>query len=151
MAMRDSRCHTPRRARSASSLCAGFATSRRRQPGIFRPIGSNGFNVRGGRRSEFDQQPIEAHATLSACLEAYRATKDSAWSVEAQRAFEWFLGRNDLGLPLYDSATGGCRDGLHHDRTNEKQGAESSLAFYLAHAEMTLAQNLMEAQTPIVT
>jgi len=78
-------------------------------------------------------------------------TKDSAWSVEAQRAFEWFLGRNDLGLPLYDSATGGCRDGLHHDRTNEKQGAESSLAFYLAHAEMTLAQNLMEAQTPIVT
>jgi hypothetical protein len=57
----------------------------------------------------------------------------------------------DLGLPLYDSATGGCRDGLHHDRTNQKQGAESSLAFYLAHAEMTLAQNLMEAQTPIVT
>ena len=52
---------------------------------------------------------------------------------------------------LYDSATGGCRDGLHHDRTNQKQGAESSLAFYLAHAEMTLAQNLMEAQTPIVT
>jgi hypothetical protein len=119
--------------------------------GHFRPIGSNGFNVRGGHRSQFDQQPIEAHATLSACLEAYRATKDSAWSVEAQRAFEWFLGRNDLGLPLYDSATGGCRDGLHHDRTNENQGAESSLAFYLAHAEMTLAQNLMEAQTPIVT
>ena len=119
--------------------------------GHFRPIGSNGFNVQGGHRSQFDQQPIEAHATLSACLEAYRATKDSAWSVEAQRAFEWFLGRNDLGLPLYDSATGGCRDGLHHDRTNENQGAESSLAFYLAHAEMTLAQNLMEAQTPIVT
>jgi hypothetical protein len=119
--------------------------------GHFRPIGSNGFNVRGGHRSEFDQQPIEAHATLSACLEAYRATKDSAWAVEAQRAFEWFLGRNDFGLPLYDSATGGCRDGLHHDSTNENQGAESSLAlaFYLAHAEMTLAQNLMEAQTPI--
>jgi hypothetical protein len=117
----------------------------------FPAIGSNGFNVRGGHRSEFDQQPIEALATRSACLEAYRATKDSAWSVEAQRAFEWFLGRNDLGLPLYDSATGGGRDGLHHDRTNEKQGAESSLAFYLARAEMTLAQNLMEAQTPIVT
>jgi hypothetical protein len=44
-----------------------------------------------------------------------------------------------------------CRDGLYHDRTNENQGAESSLAFYLAHAAMTLAQNLMEAQTPIVT
>src|SRR5260370_42078487 len=85
--------------------------------GHLRPIGSNGFNVRGGHRSEFDQQPIEAHATLSACLEAHRATKDSAWSVEAQRAFEWFLGRNDLGLPLYDSATGGLRDRLPHHRT----------------------------------
>ena len=53
--------------------------------GHFRPIGSNGFNVQGGHRSQFDQQPIEAHATLPACLEAYRATKDSAWSVEAQR------------------------------------------------------------------
>src|SRR5260221_1214399 len=119
--------------------------------GHFRPIGSNGFNVRGGHRSEFDQQPIQAHATLSACLEAYRATKDSAWSGEAQRAFGWFLGRNDLGLPLYDSATGGWRRGPPPQRPHEKQGAESSLAFYLAHAEMTLAQNLMEAQTLIVT
>src|SRR5258708_19310916 len=137
MAMRDSRCHTPRRARSASSLCAGFATSRRRQPGIFRPIGSNGFNVRGGRRSEFDQQPIEAHATLSACLEPYRATKDSAWSGEAQRAFRWFLGRNDLGLPLYDSATGGFRGGPPPRRTQEKKSARSSPTVYLSPTEKT--------------
>src|SRR6202043_1958144 len=99
--------------------------------GHFRPIGSNGFNVQGGHRSQFDQQPIEAHATLSACLEAYRATKDSACSVQAQPAFKRFLGRIRVGLPLYDSATGCSRHGLHHDRTNENQGVEAPLAFYL--------------------
>ena len=73
---------------------------------------------------------------VSACLEAFRATQDAAWSREAKRAFEWFLGRNDLGLPLYDATTGGCSDGLHADRINENQGAESSLAFHLSLAEM---------------
>src|SRR5258708_33523275 len=100
--------------------------------GHFRPIGSSGFNVRGGHRSQFDQQPIGAHATLSACLEAYRATKDSAWSVEAQRAFEWFLGRNDLGLPLYDSATGGCPAGLPHPLTQKKKRAPTPPARFLS-------------------
>ena len=55
---------------------------------------------------------------VSACHEAFRATQDAAWSVEAKRAFEWFLGRNDLGLPLYDFSTGGCSDGLHQDRVS---------------------------------
>ena len=78
---------------------------------------------------------------VSACLEAFRATQDAAWSREAKRAFEWFLGRNDLGLPLYDATTGGCSDGLHADRINENQGAESSLAFHLALAEMNYAEH----------
>ena len=65
----------------------------------------------------------------SACLEAYRSTGDERWRTEARRAFEWFLGRNDLNLPLYDPTTGGCRDGLHPDRPNENQGAESTLSF----------------------
>ena len=60
-----------------------------------------------------------------------------------KRAFEWFLGRNDLGLPLYDSSTGGCGDGLHHDRVNENQGAESTLAFHLSLAEMNYAEHLV--------
>jgi len=66
---------------------------------------------------------------VSACLEAYRITGDKNWHKKARRAFEWFLGRNDLNLPIYDPTTGGCRAGLHPDRTNENQGAESSLAF----------------------
>jgi hypothetical protein len=80
---------------------------------------------------------------VSACLEAYRATKDPFWSNEAKRAFEWFLGRNDLGLPLYDSNSGGCGDGLHGDRVNENQGAESTLAFHLSLAEMNFAEHLI--------
>jgi glycosyltransferase involved in cell wall biosynthesis len=111
--------------------------------GAFRPIGSNGFYRLGGDRAHFDQQPIEAQATVSACIEAYHATGDKAWVGEARRAFEWFLGRNDLGLALYDAATGGCRDGLHVDRVSQNQGAESTLAFLLAVAEMQALQNTL--------
>ena len=109
--------------------------------GHFRPIGSNGFYRRGGTRSTFDQQPIEAHAMVSACLEAYCATSDSWWYEQAQRAFDWFLGWNDLGLELHSVNTGGCRDALHVDRVNGNQGAESTLAFLLSLAEMKLMQD----------
>jgi hypothetical protein len=91
----------------------------------------------------FDQQPIEAQATVSACIEAYYATDDMVWVVEASRAFEWFLGRNDLGLALYDSSTGGCSDGLHVDRVSQNQGAESTLAFLLALTEMQALQSTL--------
>jgi len=113
----------------------------RTQQGHFRPIGSNGFYVRDGARAYFDQQPVEAQAMVSACLTASRVTGDPGWAEEAKRAFEWFLGRNDLGLPLYDSGSGGCGDGLHEDRVNENQGAESTLAFHLALAEMSAADH----------
>ncbi|MEJ0090039.1 MAG: glycosyltransferase [Limisphaerales bacterium] len=109
--------------------------------GSFRPIGSNGFFPRGKERAIFDQQPIEAQATISSCIEAYHATNDMFWVAEARRAFEWFLGRNDLGLALYDPTTGGCRDGLHMDRLSQNQGAESTLAFLLSLAEMQALQN----------
>ena len=109
--------------------------------GSFRPIGSNGIFPRGKERAMFDQQPIEAQVTISACIEAYQATDDPAWIVEARRVFEWFLGRNDLGLALYDPGTGGCRDGLHMDRLSQNEGAESTLAFLLSLAEMQALQN----------
>jgi glycosyltransferase involved in cell wall biosynthesis len=113
------------------------------EKGHFRPIGSNGFYKRHGTRANFDQQPVEAQATVSACLEAYRATSDLWWYEHAQRAFDWFIGWNDLGLELYSPETGGCRDGLHIDRVNGNQGAESTLAFLLSLAEMQLAQNIV--------
>lgn len=117
------------------------------ESGSYRPIGSNGFFPRGKERAIYDQQPIDAHATISACIEAYRATSDMSWVTEARRAFEWFLGRNDLGLALYDATTGGCRDGLHIDRLSQNQGAESTLAFLLSLAEMQALQNSLTSFT----
>ena len=108
--------------------------------GHFIPIGSNGFYQRGSERARFDQQPVEAQTMASACLEAYRSTGDERWGKEARRAFEWFLGRNDLNLPVYDPTTGGCRDGLHPDRPNENQGAESTIAFLQTLLELRLAE-----------
>lgn len=119
-----------------------WLTSMQTTPGgCFRPIGSNGFCVKDGIRADFDQQPVEAQSVVSACLEAFSATQEDMWLKEARRAFEWFLGRNDLGLPLYDPGTGGCSDGLHSDRISENQGAESTLAFHLALAEMNAAEH----------
>ncbi len=111
----------------------------------FAPIGSQGFYRQGGEKARFDQQPIEAAGAVSAYLEAYRITGDSRWRREAWSAFNWFLGDNDLQLPLYDSITGGCRDGLHPDRANENQGAESTLSFLMALLEML---SLQESERP---
>ncbi|MEJ2495095.1 MAG: glycosyltransferase family 4 protein [Ignavibacteriaceae bacterium] len=108
--------------------------------GHFVPIGSKGFYPKGGERTRFDQQPVEAQAMVSACLEAYRITGDKLWEKESRCAFEWFLGYNDLNLPIYDPTTGGCRDGLHPDRANENQGAESTLAFLQSLLELRLAK-----------
>jgi hypothetical protein len=120
--------------------------------GHFRPIGSNGFYRRGSSRANFDQQPVEAQSTVSACLEAYRATADFWWYEHAQRAFDWFIGWNDLGVELYTPATGGCCDGLHVDRVNQNQGAESTLAFLMSLAEMRLEQNILSSfQLPLAT
>lgn len=100
--------------------------------GHFVPIGCKGWYRRGSERARFDQQPLEASAHVEACLAAFRLTLDKRWLASARRAFEWFLGRNDLNLPLCDYVTGACFDGLHHDRLNENQGAESVLSWLLA-------------------
>jgi hypothetical protein len=117
----------------------------------FTPIGSNGFYERAGRMAAFDQQPVEAAAMVSACLTAARITDDAGWSREARRAFHWFLGHNQLGQSLYDPATGGCRDGIHADRLNENQGAESTLSFLSALVEMRAASQQPVASKPTHT
>lgn len=109
------------------------------EDGYFAPIGSNGFYGRGNQSASFDQQPVEACAMISACLEAHRVTGEERWVEYAGRAFSWFLGQNHLQRSLYDPSTGGCRDGLHADRANENQGAESTLSFLLALTEMRSA------------
>jgi len=118
--------------------------------GHFAPIGNNGFYQRGGTPARFDQQPLEAQVSLSACLEAYRATGDEHWRNLARRTFEWFLGRNDQGVSLYVPATGGCSDGLSATGASANQGAESTLAFLLSLAELRLFEQTLptEKQVP---
>ncbi len=112
------------------------AAQRCETKGHFVPIGSHGFYSKRTEKARFDQQPVEACGAVSAFLEAYRTTGKARWRKEAWTAFNWFLGDNDLQIALYDPATGGCRDGLHPDRANENQGAESTLSFLMALLEM---------------
>jgi glycosyltransferase involved in cell wall biosynthesis len=112
------------------------AEQHRSDPDVFVPMGTSGYCAVGGEKARFDQQPVEACATISASLDAFRLTADGFWLDEAWCAFRWFLGENDLQTSLYDSSTGGCRDGLHPDRVNENQGAESTLSFLMALLEM---------------
>jgi glycosyltransferase involved in cell wall biosynthesis len=112
--------------------------------GHFQPVGCDRVFERGSSKPVFDQQPIEAYSTISACLEAYITTKDKYWYNEAEKAFQWFLGYNDLGIQLYDPANGGCYDGLQVDRVNRNQGAESTIAFLLSLYEMANITNIIE-------
>lgn len=121
-----------------------LARIQRTEEGYFAPIGSNGFLERGHEPASFDQQPVEACAMVSACLAAARATDDVQWVGHARRVFRWFLGQNQIQKSLYDPRTGGCRDGLHSDRVNENQGAESTLSFLLALQEMRLEMRSVE-------
>ena len=120
----------------SASLQWLVAEQHRGNGSLFVPIGSRGFFVAGGEKARFDQQPVEACATISACVQAYLLTKEPHWRDEASCAFRWFLGENDLQVPLYDAVTGGCRDGLHPDRVNENQGAESTLSFLMSLLDM---------------
>ena len=104
--------------------------------GYFRPVGSKSFGNKRQPPCAFDQQALESAATVSACLAAWRIDQRSEWSSGATRAFDWFLGSNDLGMPLVDLETGSCRDGLHADRFNENRGAESVLSYLLGLVEI---------------
>ncbi len=112
--------------------------------GYFVPIGNEGWYPRQGTKARFDQQPLEAQVMLEAALAALRATRDRKWAAVAQRCFDWFLGANDLGIPVYDPATGGCYDGLHADRLNQNQGAESTLAWLLSLIAMNEVQDQVD-------
>jgi glycosyltransferase involved in cell wall biosynthesis len=104
--------------------------------GHFRPVGSSSFGAKRMHPQAFDQQPLEAAASISACLAAWRAGGDDTWRVHAERALAWFFGRNDLSLPLVDLETGSCRDGLHPDRPNENRGGESAVSYLLSLTDM---------------
>lgn len=131
-----SRLENPEMTAIGSRSLTWLAEIQRSEEGYLAPIGSNGFYAKSTEKARFDQQPIEACGMVSACLDAWRVSGDERWVREMRRAFRWFLGENQLQVSLYDPATGGCRDGLHPDRPNENQGAESTLSFLLALTDM---------------
>ncbi len=114
--------------------------------GQFRPVGTAGFGDRRRPPQAFDQQPLEAAATIAACLAAWRADHDVEWKAEAARVFAWFLGSNDLSTSLVDLETGSCRDGLHPDRANENRGGESVVSYLLGLSEIRQVARLNESR-----
>lgn len=115
--------------------------------GQFRPVGTEGFNDVRRQPRNFDQQPVEAAATIAASLAAWRADQNGEWKTEAAKAFAWFLGSNDLSLPLVDLETGSCRDGLHPDRANENRGGESVVSYLLGLSEIRHMARIAEDQS----
>lgn len=106
------------------------------ESGHLSPVGNRDWYRRDSTKSRFDQQPLEANGLLEACIAAYRASGKEHWLEQARLCFNWFLGQNDLELPLYDFLSGGCRDGLEYNKVNENQGAESTLAWLLSLTAM---------------
>ncbi|HET8612315.1 MAG TPA: glycosyltransferase family 4 protein [Sphingomonas sp.] len=114
--------------------------------GQFRAVGTDSFGLAYAPPLPFDQQPLEAWAMIDAALLAADLTGDPAWEASARRAYAWYLGANDLGLPLGSAADGGCFDGLMSDRVNLNQGAESVLAFQFACCAM---REMAEKAAPV--
>ncbi len=113
--------------------------------GRFRAVGTESFGRSYEDPLQFDQQPLEAQATVDACTAAYEATGDQRWRDEAERAYRWFLGGNDLNLPLASVADGGCFDGLMPTGLNRNQGAESILALQLANCAISGVSNAVQS------
>jgi hypothetical protein len=113
--------------------------------GAFSPVGSDAWWPRGGTRSRYDQQPIEATATILAAAAAFDATGDAAYRHAAGSAYGWFLGDNDAGLPVADVASGGCHDGLSEGHVNVNQGAESTLMW------LTAVETMRRLRSPAAT
>lgn len=115
-----------------------WVIERQKSPeGRFRAVGSESFGRVYADPLPFDQQPLEAQATIDACCAAYAATGEARWQEEAMRAYLWYLGHNDLDLPLATAQDGGCFDGLMPTGLNRNQGAESILALQLSNCAIS--------------
>ena len=114
--------------------------------GHFRPIGTDSYGDKRALPRAFDQQPLEATATISACLAAWRAGGGAEWLALAARVFAWFLGSNDLSLSLVDPESGSCCDGLHADRRNENRGGESAVSYLLGLCDIRLISRISDSR-----
>lgn len=97
------------------------------------PIGNENWYKKGTTPSLFDQQAVETLAMILLYQKAFQITDDSSFVHRMYRCHAWFLGENELHIPLYDQETAGCCDGLQKDTINRNQGAESTLAYWISH------------------
>lgn len=139
------RCRNDPAMIDAGVASLGWLLARQVHNGIFIPIG-NGWCRRGEAPVTSDQQPLEAGSTVLACMEAYAVTSEEEWWNDGRLAFEWFMGRNTVGKPLYNSNSAGCCDGLHEVAINQNEGAESILSFLMA---LTALKNAKAVRTPL--
>lgn len=122
-----------------------FLTDVTMKDGYLSVIGNENWYTKGGERSIFAQQPVDAMAMVLMFRQAYLLTGDKVWLEKLYTSFRWFLGENDLRVSMYDAETHGCCDGLESDRINRNQGAESTLAYLisrLAVAELIEAKHI---------
>ncbi|NPV80268.1 MAG: glycosyltransferase [Firmicutes bacterium] len=112
--------------------------------GKLKLVGNHGWYFRGRNMGQFDEQPVDAAHMVEAYAAAYRATGEEEYQTRMIKAFEWFLGKNILGVPVYDEETGGCHDGLTPSGPNLNEGAESLLSYLLSY--VTVYENLDEAR-----
>jgi len=104
-------------------------------------IGNDGWFEKGKEPAHFAQQPVNATAMVLVFDQAYKVTKNKNYLKKMYISYLWFLGKNKLGIPLYNFDTAGCADGLESFGINQNQGAESSLAYLIAHLKILSAIN----------
>ncbi|RFM30586.1 glycosyltransferase [Deminuibacter soli] len=111
---------------------------------VLNPVGNAEWYRQGAQCSVFDQQGIDAMAMVLLYQQAFRITRNKKYVFRMQQCYQWFLGLNAVGVPLYDAATGGCCDGLQADGANSNQGAESTIAYWISH--LVMVQTLKDIQ-----
>ncbi|PIN94454.1 glycosyl transferase family 1 [Candidatus Pacearchaeota archaeon CG10_big_fil_rev_8_21_14_0_10_30_48] len=115
-----------------SKITLDFLVSVTFKDNIFVPIGQAGWYKKNGKRTYFDQQPLDAASMVQTLTLAFKITKDLNYENHMLSAFQWFLGKNTLNQVVYNEQTGGCHDGLGKYSINLNQGAESTLSYLTA-------------------
>jgi hypothetical protein len=101
--------------------------------GILHTVGNHGWYPKKGMPALFDQQPIDTMAMVLLYEKAYEITRNKRFLLNMIKSYQWFMGENNPGIPLYDSYTGGCSDGLQTSGISYNQGAESTIAYWISY------------------
>ena len=111
-------------------------------------VGNNGWYKKGGECAKYAQQPVDALALVLMYEKAWQTTRSNKYYNRMMDSFLWFMGKNELCLPLYDEDTNGCCDGLESYGVNINQGAESTLSFLLSYLSVLSGKNINEKGIP---